>query len=173
MGQSASITVKENSTIEVQFSGSFFRENETKIYNSEILRQFNVNRIFFDSGKIPFQRQPSIQPPKMYDFMLELEHISANFGRHRRFYVDHFVNEFVPRLARPGDVITLDGRYQHMRNGEVIFRLNTQELGIARRFYGTNDPRTVVITEEGFGTLVYVNDLVSRVEDYVLNVRRL
>lgn len=172
MGTRITITVRENSTIEVHQPWS---NTQPKIYNNEILRQFNMNRILFDSGRSPFLIQPTIQPPKVVDFINVLSDMSFHFARHLTVDVKKFVNEFVPRLARPGDIIILDSNYRHTRNEEVIFGFNLEELRLARRFYGTKDPPTVVVNEGGVGgisTLLDVTDLLSRIEDYVLNVRR-
>lgn len=174
MGTRITITVRENSTIEVQVGFG-----QPKIYNNEILRQFNVNRILFDSGRSPFLRQPTIDPPKVIDFVNVLFEMSEHFLRHRNVDVKRFVNEFVPRLAMPGDVIRIDGSYNHMRKGQVIFNLGLTELRIASSLDGkipTPTEAPLFGNNNSFSSNnnnnINVIELMSNIEDYVLNSRR-
>jgi hypothetical protein len=154
------------------------RDSQSKTYNNEILRQFNVNRVLFDSGRSPFLRQPTIDPPKVVDFINELDDVSVNLSRYHKVDVKKFVNEFVPRIARPGDVIILDGSYRHMRNGRLIFSLGLTEIRIARSLNGqipTPKEAPLFSNNNLFGRYnsdIDVIELMSNIQDYVLNSRR-
>jgi hypothetical protein len=159
MGQ-IHIRVQENSTIEVQFLSLGGKDNRTVIYNSEILRQFNVNRILFNSNANSFLRQPTIDPPDVNDFIKELRNIFEDQTRGNTPNIDRFVNEFIPRLVRPEDLIIINGSYIHRRNGQVIFLLNFDQLDSSIALF------------DKIGSRPSATYLLNRIKDYVLNVRR-
>lgn len=176
MGSTITIIIKEDSTLQVHYTSYQKGEiTETRIHNNEILREFNVNRILFDAGRNPFLRHPTIDPPRVYDFIREVQYILKNTsGKTINQTIDlasKFVNEFAPRLARVGDQIVIQPNYSHIRNAELIFSLTIEQIDIAQRFYGTKNPPNVTSRVGGHHT-INVADLLLRIEDYVLNVRR-